>query len=939
VAISPEHKKLLQDHAPILHYHGADPYRASSPATLTNGFLDGKHSNELRRRKTPHLVARAAPTHNVARLTLELLAPKGQKYHAKSEPAGPDDYLAAGGKDLAADWARTHAQLGSVDMAYARVQPGAAGRLWLQYWFFYYDNPFGVQFIGPHQGDWELIQIAHDGAKATRVMYFQHESAEKRGWEDVQVVDGKHPVVYVARDSHASYFSAGHHRRLGPLPFIKRDNTAVNPFPVRPTLHFLDEKADRWLLWPGRWGSTFDAIDKSPQGPFHQKTRYAKPEEAWEKAVDVIGAGLAAEAEEEPPLPSTPVLTLAPDGGDVVVTYAFPPRAPEGDVDPVWIRVAVHGATGLPSVGTFDVQSLSETVRQPLPAGGGPYYAFVGVYDEHENERLLGPLGIPSAVAPEPAGAGLAEAEPIPAPIPKPPPLRPGGSEPLRLVVQAPHGGAEAWADLSRALAGEPWLVEPLFGPLDPVAEPELSRFFTLTRPPVPAPGLDAPAAAFQAARELDLGPGWTVEADVPTSALVPDPAGDEADAVGLADELGFDWALQAIHAPQAWALAPRPGGRAMGEGIAIGQPDTGYTNHYELQLALDLLRDRDVLDGDDDAHAVLRGFPPLRFPSHGTSTASVAVSRTQHEVTGSAPLAQVVPIRAARSVILIRNAELAVAVNHARVVGCRVISMSLGGIALPTALRVALQRAVSDGIIVMAAAGQPLPVVVQPASFAECLAVGGTVHGDKPWSLTGRGPEVDWCAPAKNVWVAETDNDGTLRVAPHSGTSFSVALSAGVAALWLAHHGPRAIADAFAPADVQGAFRSLVRATAITPPNWDTDEFGAGIIDAEALLGATLDDVQPTHSQGSPDPLERIAALAQVPEGEVVGMLAPLFPGGAASVAAHADELAYRLAEHPDVRAEVLGTGAEAGLAEDEAPLTRLGAVASPALRAALTR
>jgi hypothetical protein len=936
VPISPEHQKLLEDYAPVLHYHGADPYRASAPATLTDGYLAGKHSNELRSRKPPGLIARAAPTHNVARLSLALLAAEGETYYTGSDPACEDDYLAAGGFDLAAEWARTFAALGSLDVAYARVLHGADGRLWLQYWLFYYDNPFGVSFIGPHQGDWELIQIAHDGVRAKRALYFQHESAEKRGWDDVEVVDNTHPVVYVARDSHASYFSAGAHARLGPLPMIKRDHAAGGPYPVRPSVHFLDEEADRWLRWPGRWGSTFDIPDKSPQGPRYQKSRYCDPEGWWDKAEDVIGAGLADIA--PPPSPSAPTLSLTPDGDAVAVAYAFPPRAPAGDVDPVWLRVAIHPAAGPPSVGTFDVTSLSGTVRQPLPLGPGPYRAYVGVYDEHESERLLGPLDIPSTLVPEPASAALGDEVPVPGPLPRRRPMRPAGTDPVRLIVQAPAGGAEALTDLGRALAGEPWEVEPLFGPLDPPAEPELSRFFALTHPALAAPGLDAPASAFQAARELDLGDGWTVEPDVPTSVLVPDPGGDEDEAVALSDDLADDWALQAIRAPQAWDLAPKPGGRARGEGIAIGQPDTGCTNHYELQLALDLLRDRDVLDGDDDAHAVLSGFPPLRFPSHGTGTASVAVSRTDNRVTGSAPLAQVVPIRAARSVILIRNAELAVAVNHARMVGCRVITISLGGIALPAALRAAIQRAVSDGVIVMAAAGQPLPAVVQPACWPECLAVAGTTRGGTPWSLTARGSEVDWCAPAHKVWVAATRNDGTQHVAGHSGTSFSVALSAGVAALWLAHHGPAI--GTFDRGDVQAAFRGLVQATVSDPPpGWDTTRFGAGIINAEQLLSAKLTDAQPASSQGSADPVDRIAALAQRPVDEVRDALAGLFALGSAGLAANAGELAYRLAEHPDVRAEVLGTGERIGQADEAEPPTRLGAVASPALRAALSR
>jgi subtilisin family serine protease len=353
--------------------------------------------------------------------------------------------------------------------------------------------------------------------------------------------------------------------------------------------------------------------------------------------------------------------------------------------------------------------------------------------------------------------------------------------------------------------------------------------------------------------------------------------------------------------------------------------------------MALDLLRARDVLDGDENACAVLRGFPPLRFPSHGTGTASVAVSRSDCRVVGSAPRALVAPIRTARSVILIRNAELAVAVNHARMVGCRVISISLGGIALPTALRVAIKRAVEQGVIVMAAAGQPLPAVVQPACFPECLAVAATTPAGTPWALSARGPEVDWSAPGSRVLVAHTANDGEQDVAFHSGTSFSVALSAGVAALWLAHHGP-AIRKTFDPPEVQAAFRSLVRETVTPPPpGWSGQKYGPGIINARNLLEADLREARPSASLGSADPVDRIAAFGELSAAALRTRLSGLFTGGDTALAHHADELAFRVAEHAAVRAEVFGDSAAAGLGGDVS-VSPLAAVASPALRAALT-
>jgi hypothetical protein len=126
----------------------------------------------------------------------------------------------------------------------------------------------------------------------------------------------------------------------------------------------------------------------------------------------------------------------------------------------------------------------------------------------------------------------------------------------------------------------------------------------------------------------------------------------------------------------------------------------------------------------------------------------------------------------------------------------------------------------------------------------------------------------VDISAPGQNVFKASLSGDGA--VSQGQGTSFAVALTAGVAALWLAHHGR---ADLIAAAKARGEtlqqmFLRLVRATARRPPGWDPFEMGAGITDARALLGAGLDLGRDRESVQPPDPLTE-------PEFAVTGLVA----------------------------------------------------------------
>jgi hypothetical protein len=63
-----------------------------------------------------------------------------------------------------------------------------------------------------HEGDWESVTIGVS-AKGVPVFagYSQHARGQWSAWGDV-TRRGTHPVVYIARGSHANYFTPGRHR-------------------------------------------------------------------------------------------------------------------------------------------------------------------------------------------------------------------------------------------------------------------------------------------------------------------------------------------------------------------------------------------------------------------------------------------------------------------------------------------------------------------------------------------------------------------------------------------------------------------------------------------------------------------------------------------------------------------------------------------------------
>ncbi|OWK22165.1 hypothetical protein AJ88_15620 [Mesorhizobium amorphae CCBAU 01583] len=131
----------------------------------------------------------------------------------------------------------------------------------------------------------------------------------------------------------------------------------------------------------------------------------------------------------------------------------------------------------------------------------------------------------------------------------------------------------------------------------------------------------------------------------------------------------------------------------------------------------------------------------------------------------------------------------MAKAVDHAVNISAHVITMSLGGI-WSRSLRRAIRKAVEHDVIVIAAAGNCVGLVVWPAAFDDVIAVGGSNVADQMWKGSSHGSKIDFCAPAEFVWRADRKSaaDSKGKVSGGQGTSFAAALTAGVAALWLSH-------------------------------------------------------------------------------------------------------------------------------------------------------
>ena len=232
---------LLERHKPRLVYDSLESYFADSAATWT----DSAH-NVLKRANGTVL---AKPP----KLALSLLGP-----HAYSDGTQvlAADTIGEQTRDYAAHAAALHRQAKYRDRVYGHARRDRDGRLWLQYWLFYYYNDF--QLLGPlvsggkHEGDWEVVQIRlGPSEQPEQAVVSQHKAAESRAWTDVRKAGASTPMVYIARGSHANYFRAG--------PYwtgVWWDQADGRGPQITPTLEVLEDRTPAWVHWPGSWGDT-----------------------------------------------------------------------------------------------------------------------------------------------------------------------------------------------------------------------------------------------------------------------------------------------------------------------------------------------------------------------------------------------------------------------------------------------------------------------------------------------------------------------------------------------------------------------------------------------------------------------------------------------------------------------------------------------------------
>ncbi len=319
-------------------------------------------------------------------------------------------------------------------------------------------------------------------------------------------------------------------------------------------------------------------------------------------------------------------------------------------------------------------------------------------------------------------------------------------------------------------------------------------------------------------------------------------------------------WNHRSVKAPQALARLPAKANGDVNWGtIRVAHLDTGFTRHAAFgpwaadgNNAIIRTPGKDFFDPKrTSALDPLTPVTPPQEPGHGTRTAAVLAGRSADGAfIGIAPGLPIAPYRVNNDSLILDRACRAIgrALDDVVAAGdCQVVSISLGfPVVLDKAMGRAVDRAYDAGIIVCAAAGQPLDRVVYPAKHRRCIGVGGYRKSNRIYQRYDRYGRIDAWAPADRITRPEA-------LTPHQysgggdGTSYSTLHVSAAAAIWLRYHGA-AIGQSYGKSWKRvEAFRTVLRQSQrplpFKTPAKDFPGLSSGKLDIANLLAMPLPD------------------------------------------------------------------------------------------------
>ncbi|MBE3038230.1 MAG: S8 family serine peptidase, partial [Chloroflexi bacterium] len=192
---------------------------------------------------------------------------------------------------------------------------------------------------------------------------------------------------------------------------------------------------------------------------------------------------------------------------------------------------------------------------------------------------------------------------------------------------------------------------------------------------------------------------------------------------------------------------------------------------------------------------------------------------------------ARLMPIKVLNSSGSGTYANVAAGIVWATDHGAQVINLSLGGPAPAFdshTLKNAVDYAVSQGVTLVASAGNSYGAVLYPAAYDEVIAVAATDRSLGHPAFSACGPQVDLAAPGVDIYTLQVGGD----TVSETGTSMSAPFVAGAVAILLG------LPDNNAPSLVEHELKTTARD--LGNPGWDSCN-GYGLIQLDAAMRRAL--------------------------------------------------------------------------------------------------
>lgn len=259
-----------------------------------------------------------------------------------------------------------------------------------------------------------------------------------------------------------------------------------------------------------------------------------------------------------------------------------------------------------------------------------------------------------------------------------------------------------------------------------------------------------------------------------------------------------------------AWDVAQTTGSSSIvvaviDTGITLGHSDlvnqlwtnpspSGFSGLRGTQIKIDWNGDGDCLDTDAElgVEQCASATPTDNNASeyHGTRVSGIIAAEMNNAInmSGVAPGCKIMTIKALTASGVGDYAGIAEGITYAVNNGASVINMSLGGSSGSDTVLAAVNNAIANNVVVVAASGNDgvgSPVNF-PASIPAVIAVGATDASNSLASFSCTGATLDLVAPGVNIisTIAPNTISSTSDSSGNDGTSFSAPIVSGVAAL-----------------------------------------------------------------------------------------------------------------------------------------------------------